>query len=318
MSLRPAALLLEVVIALAVLVGAMGLLGAQLAGGLEMTRYAEAELRGTLLADRVLALVMGDPNTQQKLTEYEELEEEFGDDQPGYFYYVKAEQVDRDTQDIKVVTIRVLYQPDPERPDSIDGALVVRQLGFLKADPPKIDLIEQAGLTEDLAEQLRQLVPIAGFDPRSVDLQQLMSLLDEGTLEQLMPMLMPLLQQLAAGGIPPEWAGLAEGLLGGSAGLPGGASTGDLAEAIRQAVGNPQQQPPPGPPRTPPRAAPPPPPAVSEPRGGTPAPPKTPAPPAQPPPRPAPGRGSGPNGEYTIEDLMRMRDEYERSQGNLR
>jgi hypothetical protein len=328
---RRGALLLEVVIALAVLVAAMGLLGAQLAGGLEMVKYADTELRGSLLADRILALVQADPNMQKRMAEYEELEDKFGDDYPGYFYYIKTEPVDRETQDLKVVTIRVLHQPNAEHPDSIDGAVVVRQLGLLRADPPKVDLIEQAGLSEDLAEQLRQLVPIAGFDPHAVDLHQLVAMLDEGTLQQLLPMLMPLLQQLQNGGLPPEWASLAGSVLGGgipggvvpggsppSGGLPPGTSAQDLADAIRQMAGNAGQQPPPGaglPPR-------PPMPGVNPGLGG----PQPPPPPAgggatpPPPPRrnggpPPPGRGSGANGEYTIEDLMRMRDAWEQQKG---
>ena len=161
-----AALLLEVVIALAVLVTAMGLLAAQLAGGLNMTTYSEEQLRAALLADRIVNLVQLDPQMQQQLGDQEVVEDRFGDDQPGYFWRVTTEPVDREhPDDLKLITIEVLYQADPQRQDNIGGlsdAKMVRKLALLKAKPGSLDLVEQAGMTEEQAEQLRQVVPIAG------------------------------------------------------------------------------------------------------------------------------------------------------------
>ena len=301
--------------ALAGLVTAMGLLAAQLAGGLNMTTYSEEQLRAALLADRIVNLVQLDPQMQQQLGDQEVVEDRFGDDQPGYFWRVTTEPVDREhPDDLKLITIEVLYQADPQRQDNIGGlsdAKMVRKLALLKAKPGSLDLVEQAGMTEEQAEQLRQVVPIAGFDPRAVDLHQLIAMLDSDTIAQLLPMLMPLLQQIAAGGVPAELAGLADQLGGSQAtGLPGGSTPEDLANAIQNAAGGRGQQPggkkPPAGPARPPAMA-----------GQTPATPAAPAtPPAQ---QPTDGgihieigKGSGPNGEYTIEDLIRLRDEYER------
>ena len=52
-----AALLLEVVIALTILVAAMGMLGAQLSGGLKITENARQQTRAAQLADRIMALI---------------------------------------------------------------------------------------------------------------------------------------------------------------------------------------------------------------------------------------------------------------------
>ncbi len=326
---RPAALLLEVVVALAVLVAAMGLLGAQLAGALNMTSYSEEQLRAALLADRILALVQLDPELQRLVAEDDLVEDLFGEEYPGYFWRVTTEPLERDRPDeLKLVTIQVLYQPVRELQESRSGistATVLRQLAFFKGKPSTINLVEQAGLTEEQAEELRQAIPIPGFDPTAIDLQQLMAMLTSDQIMQLLPMLMPLLQQIAGGSLPAELAGLAEqfGSPLGPEGT-GGASSGDLAGEIGEAVRGAQGprgagiRPPPTPGRMPaaggqtPGRAPAPAPVAGGP-GRTPAP--------SPPPAGGGvniGRGSGPNGEYTIEDLMRMRDEYERLQGGSR
>ncbi len=337
---RPAALLLEVVVALAVLVTAIGLLSAQLAGGLHMTSWAEEQLRASLLADRILALVQLDPQMQRRMDEAEDLEDEFGKDYPGYFWRVHHQPLERESEDeLRLITIQVLYQPDPDRPENIEGAIPVRELALIKAKPATVDLVEEAGLDEQAAELLRQAVPIPDFDPRAVDLHQLVALLDLDTIMELMPLLAPLLEQLAAGGMPVNLTGLAGDQLGEGAPL-GGPAGQDLGEAIRQAAGAAgagPQSPIPGAGAAPPRRGGPTAGGMSRPPrgGGRTQPPGGGAGPSvrpphgqgrrggdqgQPPPPPAGGGiqiggGSGPNGEYTLEDLMRLRDEYERQQG---
>jgi hypothetical protein len=323
---RRAALLLEVVVALAVLVAAIGLLGAQLAGGLDMTLHAEEELRATLLADRIVALVQMDPELQRRMAESEDLEDEFGKELPGYYWRLHIEPVDREHPDeLKLVVIEVLYQSDPQLQEStagISSATVLRRLALFKGKAGTLNLVEQAGLTDEQAEELRQSIPIPGFDPTSVDLQQLMSMFTTDEIMQLLPMLGPLLQQIAGGNVSTDLAGLAgqfgEQLATGSL---QGMSTEDLAGAIRQAVqsGTPtggMRSPAPAPPRSPAGAP-------ASPTGGR-TPPRNPAPTGgnrgtTPPGGQSGGMnigpGSGPGGEYTLEDLMRLRDAYERSQG---
>jgi hypothetical protein len=325
---RHAALLLEVVVALTVLVAAIGLLGAQLVGSLNTIFYSEEQLRASLLADRVLALVQMDPDMQRRLAEEDDFEDLFGKEYPGYYWHIHTEPLERDKPDeLKVVTIQVFYQPDKQLHEDLAGintATMLRQLALFKGKPGTINLVEQAGLSEEAAEELRQAIPIAGFDPAAIDLQQLMATLTNDQIMQLIPMLMPLLQQIASGQLPADLQGLAEqisGTLGPD--TLGGLSAEDLANTIQQAVGGGGRPAAaggalsPGPagrsPATPGRT----PGAGGRTPGGNPA-----APPAKPPASPPAsggraniGSGSGPNGEYTLEDLMRMRDEYERQQG---
>ncbi len=325
-SRRRAALLLEVVVALAILVTAMGLLGAQLSAGLTMVERGEENLRAALLADRMIHLARLDPELRQRVLEEEIVEEEFGDYYPGWFYRITLEPIDQETEEEQfgIVVVEILYQHDPDDWETIDGADVMRRMAFLRAAPPKIDLVEEAGLSQDMIDQLEQLVPIAGFDPHNVDLQQLVALLDEGTLEQLMPMLTPILAQLGinlsgqdlqgllnqAGG-----ANVQELLQGAGAGqVPG--SQEDMEQLIRDLAGGAggggrgardgagrgrgrgdDRGPGGRGGRSPGRTEPPP---IDENRevDGIEI-----------------GPGSGPGGEYTIEDLMRLREQYERQQG---
>ncbi|MEW6253048.1 MAG: hypothetical protein AB1716_20610, partial [Planctomycetota bacterium] len=321
-------------------------LGGQLAGGLKIADYSARSLEVNLLAEQLLAFVQADPEMQRRMeeaAETQEFEGPFGGDwsqpggqaivlprHPGYFWRVRTEPVEDEREDLKLIRLQVLHQPDPELVDDIGGAVVVRELGFLKAAPPKTDLVAEGLLDENMAEQLRTMLPIPGFDPHSADLEQLLNFVAQNP--ELMQMIAPYLQQILAyfenGGTLP--AGL-QGL------LPqlGGASPDDLAELIRQQVDAQGGMLPPGPP-----------PGGGSPPGGLPLPgvrPGTfqPAPgggrgapggrvppgpggqrgdPAGGPPgggrggMPDVGRGSGPNGEYTIEDLMRLRDAYEQQQ----
>lgn len=340
---RRGALLLEIVIALAVLVGALGLLGSQLARGLDVAFESEERLRSELLMDQMLALVQLDPEIQQRVREAERVEDEFGDAYPGYFWRVQRTPVDeQDAEGMQLVTVEVLWERGATRADSasIGSAEVVRRVGYLVAPPAKIDLVSEAGLSEEMADQLRQLIPLPDFDPRAIDLQQLMAMLDPEMLQLIMSQLQPLLAQLGAGGLPSGMGGLPGGLPGG--GMPGnfdGMSEDELAEFIRRAVEEAEGQAPGMLPEAPGGGMAPP--AIQGQPGqrgnrGAPAPPgggaaaggqRGPQRPGQQlPPQPSPrpqrggnqpieiGEGSGPNGEYTIEDLMRLRDEYERQQ----
>ncbi len=337
--MRPAALLLEVVIALAVMTAALGLLGAQLVGGLDLTEAVAAQLNAALLADRALALVQLDRTIQERLREAGDveatLEGPFGSEYPGYFWRVHVRAAERDTPELAVVTVEVLHQPDADRADSPDGAKVLRRLAFLRAPPARLDLVGEAGLDEGLVEQLRQVVQIPDFDPRAVDLQQLAAL-DPETLMQLLPQLTALLGMVGplAGGdfgglgapvgqLPPELQEQLGERGDDTGGLDGPRPPGAAGPVSR---GGPQAGPggvPPveggGPPRGPRgnwgnRGGGDAPAGVGPedggfagggPRGGR----------ARGGPVVPPGQGSGPGGRYTIEDLMRMRDEARRQGG---
>jgi hypothetical protein len=310
---RRSALLLEVVVALAIMVSAMGLMAAQLSSGLQMATLNEDQLRGSLLAERMIALIELDPITQELIANDELVEEEFGDEYPGYFWRVINEPVNRDEEDgLHIIVLEVLYQRDQERLDSIDDADVIRRLAMLKAPPNTIDLVADAGLPEETIDQIRQLIPIADFDPRAVNLQQIVAMDPEAML-QLLPLLQSFMGAAQGGGLEGLSGGDVErlrelqGQLGGVEGLDPDAldelgvlaDPGQLDRGGRRGAGGGE-----GGGRRGGRTT----------GGGRDGGAKRGDGGAQKPP-PAdvdgfePGQGSGPDGSYTIEDLMRLREE---------
>lgn len=323
-----ASLLLEVVVALTVLVTAMGLLGAQLSGGLNMTAYARDQLAASQVADRILALIEFDPETQERLFsgEQDEFEDEFGqsededalwrvkDQFPGYFWRVTVQPLEPDDPDpqIKQVVVEILHQDHPEDYDTIDGARLVRRLAFLRARPTTIDTeelnldeldpeaLEGMGLPPEVTGQLPDLMSLLSmYDTgQGIDLQRLIAMVDQETLQQYMPIIQALLAQ-NGGGIPAEWQ---QFLQQGAGGLTEQLSEEGALEQIQEAVGGG------APPRRGPGRAP----GARRGGGGRGGNPATPPPSG----RGGGGRrggsragGSGQGGAYTIEDLMRMRDE---------
>lgn len=355
---RRAALLLEVVIALTVMVAAMGFLCAQLAGGMNMTTLAEEQFRATQLTDRMLALVQFDPDIQRRIAEEQLVEDDFsyddgGNAYPGWFWRVTLTPVEPDMEDIGLVTIEILHQRDAAHPESLEGAAVVRQVALLKAAPAQIDLVADGGLTEAAAEQLRQTIPIPDFDPRAMDFQKLMSMNQEDMLG-LASAVMGLAGQAGAGSDLSGFLSLLRNMGMQANEMPGGGNpfgggelppgSEEIVERIREAMAEQGVSPPggvqagPRAGRGPGRGAMPgggtmPPPGGFTPggprgnRGGAPGGPGGgPAPGGRPGNRggapggggggrPGIGQGSGPDGSYTLEDLIRMRDEYERNKG---
>ncbi len=188
-----AALLLEVLVALSIMVAAMGMLGAQLVSGLQMTAYADLQTRANELADRILGLLELDPQTQQQVLQEQGSSGDFGLQYPGFFWRVTLDKTD--TDGLNVVTIQILHQENAEGLGDIEAARVVRELHLLKTDPGRINLSTDFGMTDDQITALAQAIPLADFDPAALNPQALVAL-DPQTLMQLLPALMPLLQQL--------------------------------------------------------------------------------------------------------------------------
>jgi hypothetical protein len=225
---RRGALLLEVVVALAIMTAALGLLGAQLVSGLKVTQYAERQTRVSELADGILALLELDQQLQERVFNDRQTDGDFGDSYPGYFW--RIEVLPTDVDGLGQVRLEILYQNDESKRDQIDAAEVVRTLGLLKANPGRIDLAADFGASEEQLAQLTDVVPIPGFDPTALDPQQLVSL-DPQTLLALLPQIMELLQTMGiqtppGGEIPTDPEGLREyieGQLGAAGGrIPGG------------------------------------------------------------------------------------------------
>jgi hypothetical protein len=153
---RRGALLLEVLIALAVLTLCLGLLGAQLAASVQMTSAADQQTRATQLQERLLALLELDPNLTQRFFAQRELDGDFGEEQPGWLWRARIEKTDIDG--LGLLTMDVLRLPHGQKRGNVTEAHVVRSVHLLKADPAKFNVISDGGLDPNLL--------MAGMPPR--------------------------------------------------------------------------------------------------------------------------------------------------------
>lgn len=224
------------------------MISGQLVAGLQMVVQADEQTRAAQLGDRIMSLVELDPTVIQNLSADGIETGDFGDQYPGWFWRITLEPTE--VTGLGQVSVEVLYQESAQRRESIDGARVVRHLHVLKSDPGRIDLEKDFGVSQEQLEQFGALVPIPGFDPHSLSPQELVSL-DPAQLMELLPALLPLLQQMRLGGgaglpggdggnLPPALAGLLGG--GGknpfaNAGSSGPMSSNFLRDFIRQQSG---------------------------------------------------------------------------------
>lgn len=272
---RTGGLLLEALLALVIMSMMLALFGAQLAGGLKMIQQGELQSRASALADRMLALLELDQQTMQRVFGDQQQEGDFGDEYPGYFWRISLEPTE--VPGLGQVRLDVLYNDKPADARDIRSATVVSTYAMLKADPGKIDLQQDFGLSGAQFEAVSQLLPTVGLDPNALDPQQLASLSPE-ILLTLLPQLLPLLSQFLGG----------QGLQGSGA---GGEFTMQDLLALQDQL---QTGQPPGnldlngdgTPDGPPGGA----------DGG-------------------PPRGSGPNGEWTIEDLLQFQEQMTGQRG---
>jgi Tfp pilus assembly protein PilV len=226
-GLRGGALLLEVVISIAILVLAFGMLGAELSAGLQMTQEADKQTRAAQLSDRILALLELDQKVVQQVFADQDTDGEFGEQYPGWFWKLTLEPTD--VAGLGMVTIEVLHQEDSSNLDSIEGARVVRSMHLLKADPGRIDLAADFGFDEEQLAALAASIPIPGFNPAALDPQALVAM-DPAQLMAMLPQLLQIFQQITGGGglpqgMPAGLQGLLANLGGAGGGAPGGAGS---------------------------------------------------------------------------------------------
>jgi hypothetical protein len=210
-------LLLEVVVALTIMTAAMGILGAQLVNGLQMEAYADVQTRTAELADRTMALLELDLRYAEQLATDAKLDGDFGEQYPGYFWHVHIDPLE--TPGVGLITMQILYQTDPEKRESAEGATVVRELHFLKAAPQKIDLAADFGFSEEQIMTVTTNVPLPGIANGQLDVPALIQQLtaDPATMMQMLP---ALIQAFA-------------GMMGGAGGGANGGG-GVSIDAIRQ------------------------------------------------------------------------------------
>ncbi len=175
-----AALLLEVVVALTVLVAVLGLLGAQLVNGLKMLRIARERFRATQLIERpLMKLDLNDLDVEQFLAD-RQAQGDFGAPYPGWFWRARAEETD--VPGLWLVTVEILHQPNPELADEIDSATVVHTVRLLKAQPVRVSLVRDFGMTPQQAQLLAEALPV-DFDPNNLNPAEVALAIDPETLQ---------------------------------------------------------------------------------------------------------------------------------------
>ncbi len=191
MNTRPAqhrlrgAMLLEVVLALAILVSALAAIGIQMNQSLR-TGYGNENLaQAMMLADAK----MGQLDTGTLFIE-REMEDEFGEIFPGYFWRFEIIPHD-DIIDMYQVRLDILYGATDEDGENgnIDDAEIVATLHTIRPQPANLDLQRDFGLTEEQLDEIASALPPDIADPTDIS-PAMFAEMDITTLMELMPVLM--------------------------------------------------------------------------------------------------------------------------------
>ncbi|MFQ5429017.1 MAG: hypothetical protein ACE5E1_01800 [Phycisphaerae bacterium] len=189
-SVRPGVLLLEVVVALGLLVLAMGIIGLIFNNGRHNVELAERMSRAMVMTDRLIA------EFDTKLLDNEEREQTgvFGEESvPGMSWKVEVNPSER-VQGLLDIDISI-YMGDPD--GSEDERQLVLETRVQRAEPQGIDFERDFGLDEEQIDQITAAIPGGGmvFDPNNFDPRDLMRL----PLDDLVDLLPAILQAFGAG-----------------------------------------------------------------------------------------------------------------------
>lgn|GEM_PF-659352 len=182
--------LLEVIVALAILVLGMAAVGLQVSVSMNVARNAEVATRAVMLAESKLAEL--DAGVSE-LTPNSELEGDFGRQYPGWAWRAYVEPTE--TPDLNMVTLEVLYKPgvvDYEEMPNFNDMTVVHTSYTLRVTPAVVDLARDFGFTQEALQEAAEQVPVPGFDPQNID-PRILASLDAETLAEVLPVLMQIL-----------------------------------------------------------------------------------------------------------------------------
>lgn len=187
--------LLEVIVALAILILGMAAVGMQVNVGLRIANNSEVATKAVMLARSKTAEL--DSGLMQ-LVPNEELEGDFGVMYPGWAWRMYIDTTD--TPDLNMVTLQILYKPGVafrEQLTDYDLMTVVHTSYTLRATPATMDLQRDFGFTEDQLQEAADSIPIPNFDPTNID-PAMIGQLDPEMLAEILPKLMELLGSNAA------------------------------------------------------------------------------------------------------------------------
>jgi hypothetical protein len=235
---RRAVLLLEIIVALSIMVFALGVISAQLVGGLRMIEEVDEQTRAIQFTDRMLAVLELDPEAIAKIGEEQQIDGDFGRQHEGWFWRATLIPIPA-MVGLGQVSLEILHQEDPTKLRTIEGARVVRAVRLLKAAPQPIDVVADFGVPEEQAALFAETSPFPEINPGALDPQLIAQLITPETLMEILPVLMPLLAQMSGGQLPQDLSpedliGMLNGERPGGPAGPGGDGGGNPeAEGIR-------------------------------------------------------------------------------------
>ncbi len=228
---RRAALLLEVIVALTIMVFSLSVIASQLVGGMQMVQDVDRQTRAIQFTDRMLALLELDPEAIAQIGEEQQIDGDFGRQYPGWFW--RASLQNTGTEGLGLITLEILAMRDTGEEGSLEEARVVRAVRMLKAAPQPIDLVADFGVSEEQVAVFAENSPFPELDPTALNPQLLAQLIQPETLMEILPALMPMLAQMGGGQLPADFSPemLTELLAGGGElpFAPGGGGGGPLA-----------------------------------------------------------------------------------------
>jgi hypothetical protein len=182
-------MLLEVVVALALLILGLGVIGVQF-------RYANLSAHKN--KDLTTAMMLAESKCAETTASTVELEEEqdgdFGDAFPDFTWRLLVEPAEIEGLERYQLEI---YQGDPDNLPRIEDRQKLLTTYWLRAERENVDLARDFGLTEEQVAQLTEVMPMENFDPSNVD-PGLLADMDEEAIAQIMP---ELLSALGVGGL---------------------------------------------------------------------------------------------------------------------
>ena len=161
---------METVIATALLVLGLALVGAQLQDAHTSVRKMDLRTRAIMLAEMQIA-EMGMGLIEVDALD-EEQEDEFGPRYPDWGWRLTID--DTEVEALYLLRLDVLYQPREDVEDTFDydDAEIVHTLYMFQAAPQKLNLAEAFGVPEDQMEELAEKLAatgVEGLDPEAFD-----------------------------------------------------------------------------------------------------------------------------------------------------
>lgn len=157
-------ILLEVVIAVALLLIGLTFIGAQINQSLESSHRSEDLTRLMFLVESQLAeLDTGRVNFEEEADN--EVEGDFTTRFPDYGWRIRFDETA--TEELLTITLEILYYRRESLTEEFDheNGEVVHTVYTLRAIPPAIDLQADFGLDDDTIQQLSEQMPVEDFDP---------------------------------------------------------------------------------------------------------------------------------------------------------